>query len=146
MNVWKRFRALIKVIISHVRLFMIISHMKIIAFQLSLFCKNYRFSKTILYIINRKIHGCLDIMFNTRNKSGISAHPCIILYVIWHGEGIRLQYNYVFLMIPITPNYVFNVKWNTAQFDWSIQCNTVQCSMMILDTWIVKDIDLFYFK
>jgi hypothetical protein len=29
---------------------------KIIAFQLSLFCKNYRFSKTVLYIINRKIY------------------------------------------------------------------------------------------
>ena len=52
-----------KVIISHVRLFMIISHVKIIAFQLSLsiFCKNYRCSKTVLYIINRKIHGCLEI-------------------------------------------------------------------------------------
>jgi hypothetical protein len=36
-------------------LFMIISHVKIIAFQLSLFC-NCRFSKTVLYIINRKIH------------------------------------------------------------------------------------------
>jgi hypothetical protein len=24
-----------------------------------------------------------DIMFNTRNKSGISAHPCIILYIIY---------------------------------------------------------------
>ena len=56
-----RFRALIKVIISHVRLFMIISHVKIIAFQISLFCTNYRFSKTVLYIINRKIHGCLEI-------------------------------------------------------------------------------------
>ena len=52
---------MIKVIISHVRLFMIISHVKIIGFQLSLFCKNYRFSKTVLYIINRKIHGCLEI-------------------------------------------------------------------------------------
>ena len=40
---------------------MIISHVKIIAFHLSLFCKNYRFSKTVLYIINRKIHGCLEI-------------------------------------------------------------------------------------
>ena len=40
---------------------MIISHVKIIAFQLSLFCKNYRFSKTVLYIINRKIHGWLEI-------------------------------------------------------------------------------------
>ena len=42
-------------------LFMIISHVKIIAFQLSLFCKNYRFSKTVFYIINRKIHGWLEI-------------------------------------------------------------------------------------
>ena len=50
-------------IISHVRLFMIISHVKIIAFQLSLFCKNYRFSKTVLYIINRIIHGCLEIPY-----------------------------------------------------------------------------------
>jgi hypothetical protein len=40
---------------------LIISHVKIIAFQLSLFCKNYRFSKTALYIISRKIHGCLEI-------------------------------------------------------------------------------------
>ena len=40
---------------------MIISHVEIIAFQLSLFCKKYRFSKTVLYIINRKIHGCLEI-------------------------------------------------------------------------------------
>ena len=42
---------------------MIISHVKIIAFQLSLFCKNYRFSKTVLYIINRIIHGCLEIPY-----------------------------------------------------------------------------------
>ena len=40
---------------------MIISHVKIIAFQLSVFFKNYRFSKTVLYIINRKIHGCAEI-------------------------------------------------------------------------------------
>ena len=38
-----------------------LKHVKIIAFQLSLFCKNYRFSKTVLYIIYRKIHGCLEI-------------------------------------------------------------------------------------
>jgi hypothetical protein len=36
---------------------MIISHVKIIVFQLSLFCKNYRFSNTVPYIINIKIHG-----------------------------------------------------------------------------------------
>ena len=60
--------------------------------------------KTVVYIINRIIHACVlgntrfisrvkrnislvrcahsrDITFNTRNKSGISAHPCIILYL-----------------------------------------------------------------
>ena len=41
---------------------MIISHVKIIAFQFSLFCKKYRFLKTVFYIINRKIHAwCLEI-------------------------------------------------------------------------------------
>ena len=70
---------------------------------LSLFCKNYRFSKTVLII-----HGCLEIpdLFlvlnmishsftdaaltreiscscNSRNKFGISAHPCIILFCLY---------------------------------------------------------------
>ena len=84
-------------IISHVKLlFMIISHVKIIAFQLSLFCKNYRFSKTVLYIINRKIHGWLEIpnlflVLNmiSRNKSGISAHPGIILYLNYNLTGLN---------------------------------------------------------
>ena len=31
--------------------------------------------KTVVYIINRKIH------WQARNNSGISAHPCIILYL-----------------------------------------------------------------
>ena len=78
-------------------------------------CENYRFSnnhyslryfilleKTVVYIINRTIHVCLEIpdLFlvlnmishsfaaltrvisrSTLNKSGISAHPCIILYI-----------------------------------------------------------------
>jgi hypothetical protein len=63
---------------------------KLSLFQLSLFCKNYRFSKTALYIINRKIHGCLEIpdlllvlnmimfMFNTRNKWSYHVHIMII--------------------------------------------------------------------
>ena len=100
-------------IISHVKLlFMIISHVKIIAFQLSLFCKNYRFSKTVLYIINRKIHGWLEIpnvflVLNMTshsfavltceiscstleiNISGISAHPCIILYLNYNLTGLN---------------------------------------------------------
>jgi hypothetical protein len=68
---------------------MIISHVKIIAFQLSLFCKNYRFSKTTF--INRKIHGCLEIpdlflvlnMISTLEINLVfSVHPCIILYII----------------------------------------------------------------
>ena len=49
--------------------------------------------KTVVYIIKRKIHGCLEIpdlflvlntTFNTRNKSGISAPPCIFLHLNWN--------------------------------------------------------------
>ena len=78
---------------------MIISHVKLSLFKQSLFIA-YGYSilleKTVVYVINRIIHVCLeipdlflvlnmishDITFNTRNKSGISAHPCIILYLI----------------------------------------------------------------
>ena len=55
---------MIKLIISHVRLFMIISHMKIIAFQTITnhsFWTSYIGGKPVVYIINRKIHGCLEI-------------------------------------------------------------------------------------
>ena len=75
---------------------MIISRGKIIAFQTitnhSLWTFYYTGGKPVVYIINRKIHGCLeipdlflehDIIFNTRNKSGISVHPCIILYLFY---------------------------------------------------------------
>jgi hypothetical protein len=34
---------------------------KLSLFNYRFFCKNYRFSKTVLYIINRKIHGFLEI-------------------------------------------------------------------------------------
>ena len=44
---------MIKLIISHVRLFMIISHVKIIAF--------ITLEKTVVYKINRKLHGGLEI-------------------------------------------------------------------------------------
>ena len=53
-----------KLIISHVRLFMIISHVKIIAFQTIThhsFWTFYIGGKPVVYIINRKIHGCLKI-------------------------------------------------------------------------------------
>ena len=48
------------------------------AFQLSLVCKNYRLSKTVLYIINRKIHGCLEIpdLFRVHDQQ------CFIRYKI----------------------------------------------------------------
>ena len=39
---------------------MIISHVKLIAFQLSLFCKNYRFSKTF-YLVFPRIHVLFSI-------------------------------------------------------------------------------------
>ena len=80
-------------------LFMIISQVKIIAFQTITNRSIWTFyigGKPAVYIINRKIHWVLGntrfissvehdishIMFNTRNKSGISAHPCIILSII----------------------------------------------------------------
>jgi hypothetical protein len=63
-----------------------------IAFQLSLFCKNYRFSKTHYPLYNKQKNTW--VLGNTRfisrvehdislvNKSGISKHPCIILYIL----------------------------------------------------------------
>jgi hypothetical protein len=53
-----------------------ISHVKIIAFQLSLFCKNDHFSKTVLYIINRKIHGCFELQIFSRVEHDISLVRC----------------------------------------------------------------------
>jgi hypothetical protein len=71
----------------------------------NLTCENYRFSiiaflkKLSLFkdcsLYNKQKNTCVlgntrfisrvehDIMFNTRNKSGISAHPCIILYIFY---------------------------------------------------------------
>ena len=70
-------------------------HVKIIAFQTVTnhsFWTFYIGGKPVVYIINRKIHGCLEIpdlflvfnmifhdFMNTRNKS---AHPCITLHLI----------------------------------------------------------------
>jgi hypothetical protein len=44
--------------IAYIRYFYV---WKLSLFNLSLFCKNYRMSKIVLYIINRKINGCLEI-------------------------------------------------------------------------------------
>ena len=81
------FWALIK--LTHVRLFMIISHVKIIAFQTITnhsFWTFYIGGKPVVYVINRTILGCLEIpdlflVLNMISKSGISVHPCIILYL-----------------------------------------------------------------
>jgi hypothetical protein len=116
--------------------FMIIfSHVKIIAFQLSLFCKNYRFLKTDLYIINRKIHGCLEIpdLFlvlnmishsfaaltleiscsTLENKSGISAHPCIILYIAKWGNGERFTLSKI-----VGPNFYSISRDHSQPIKW----------------------------
>ena len=53
-----------KLIVSRVRLFMIISHVKIIAFQTITnhsFWTSYIGGKPVVYIINRNMHGCLEI-------------------------------------------------------------------------------------
>ena len=55
---------MIKLIISHVRLFMIISHVKIVAFQTIIIyclCMDILLEKTVVYILNRTIHVCLEI-------------------------------------------------------------------------------------
>ena len=77
------FRALIKLIISRVRLFMIISQVKIVAIQTITnhsFWRFYISGKSVVYIIKRKIHGCFETpdLFRVLNMiSGISADPCI---------------------------------------------------------------------
>ena len=68
---------------------MIISHVKIIALQTIInhsFWTFYIGGKHVVYIINRKIHGCLEIpgFILVLNKSGISMYTCIILYSIYH--------------------------------------------------------------
>ena len=68
---------------------MIISHVKIIAFQTVTNHSCWTFyigGKPVVFIINRTIHGCLEIpdlflVSSVINKSGISKHPCIILYL-----------------------------------------------------------------
>ena len=69
----------------------------------------YCFSLNFVYIINRKIHGCLEIpdliiVLNTQNKSGISAHSCIILYIFYmFSNHNRPMYKYcVFLRRVVT--------------------------------------------
>ena len=93
---------------------MIISHVKIIAFQLSLFCKNYRFSKTVLYIINRKIHGCLEIpdLFLVLNMISHSFAAltreisCSTLEINWYFRAP--MYYYLFnLHIIYIYNYIY---------------------------------------
>ena len=73
--------------------------MKIIAFQTITNHSFYTFyigGKPVVYMINRKIHGCLEIpglflvlnmiflMFSTRNKSGISAHHVLFSLLLLH--------------------------------------------------------------
>jgi hypothetical protein len=90
---------------------MIISHVKIIAFQLSLFCKNYRSSKTVLYIINRKIHGCLEDLFLVLNM--ISHSFAALTREI---SCSTLEINLVF---PRT--HVFNILYINSQFLFSVK-------------------------
>ena len=100
-----------------VRLFIITSYVKIIAFQTIIIhclwvfyitrkdCSLYnKQNNTVLgntRFISRVKHDislvcCAhswDITFNTRNKSGISKHPCIILYIIRRVRALLLNSN-----------------------------------------------------
>jgi hypothetical protein len=53
-------------------------------------------------------------MFNTRNKSGISAHPCIILYIISSFYNLECFYAcpYKFAILVFLPEYLaFFMYW-----------------------------------
>jgi hypothetical protein len=91
---------------------MIISHVKIIAFQLSLFCKNYRFSKIVLYIINRKIHGCAELTVHC------SVNTSVLKNVRQHQQH---RYQEIFNKISLQEIFLhlagnvcnLNIYWNT---------------------------------
>ena len=79
---------------------MIISHVKIIAFQTIIIhclwifyiarkdCSLYNKQNNTCVVGITSFTSCVkhDITFNTRNKSGISAHPCII-FCIYDRQG-----------------------------------------------------------
>ena len=119
-----RFRALIKVIISHVRLFMIISHVKIIAFQLSLFCKNYRFSKTALYIINRKIHVCFALIREiscSTLKINLVFPRTHVLFSIYAGGGGGATKRNVFLGKNVANPTIKKSKYFLANLEYELK-------------------------
>ena len=90
------FRALIKLVISHARLFMMISHLKIIAFQTITnhsFWTFYIGGKPVVYIIKRKIQGCakipdlflaLNMIFLTRSLHSFMRYHVQHLKKIWY--------------------------------------------------------------
>ena len=95
---------------------MIISHLKIIAFQLKRiamdvlllfteFCL-YNKQKNTWVLGNTRFNSRVehDIIFNTQNTSGISAHSCIILYIFYiFSNHNRPMYKYcVFLRRVVT--------------------------------------------
>ena len=108
------------------RLFMIISHVKIIAFQTIIIhclwifyiarkdCSLYNKQNNTCVLGNTRFISRVKhdiswvsavnewyITFNTRNKSGISVHPCIILYLmiclnyVIVVDGYALQWYYI---------------------------------------------------
>jgi hypothetical protein len=50
-------------------------------------------------------------MFNTRNKSGISAHPCIILYLFIWIYMINYIYVYLYWIALFVVNCMFSQRW-----------------------------------
>ena len=85
-------------IISHVRLFMIISHVGAWKYQIYFSCWTWYLTLMISHI-----------MFNTRNESGISAHPCIILYIYYSCLDFYQNVNNS-LIIHKDSRYVQNIQ------------------------------------
>jgi hypothetical protein len=86
-----------------------------VIWKLSLFCKNYRFSKTALYITNRKIHGCLEIpdLFLMLNMISHLFARSLVRYHVQHMHTL----------------YFINYAkyFNTDKFD----CNNLQNSYVL---------------
>ena len=90
---------------------MMISHVKIIAFQTITnhsFWTFYIGGKPVIYIINRKIHGCLEIPDN-RNKSP-HTHVLFSIYsAVMHVDVVHI-YGQIFVQ-----NTVISTIWSSCE-------------------------------
>jgi hypothetical protein len=78
-----------------------------------------------------------DIMFNTRNKSGISAHPCIILYIISSRRNKRGQTKggKFYAVSKFTRIRHRCIIWFTETEDWKLTHSRPQSHFRSVTRW-----------